>query len=138
MARLDASDWTKKEALVKIQGWARDGLSDEQIADNIGIARQTLHRWRKKHNAIEQAMKIGKDVADRQVENAMFKSAIGHTYKEDVVTNDGRVVTVNKYSKPNVTAQIFWLKNRKTDTWRDKTEQQVEHSGGVNIYDDYK
>lgn len=138
MTRIKIEDWLKQEKIVRIQGWARDGLSDEQIATNIGITRQTLYKWRKSNELIDKAMKIGKDVADRQVENAMFKSAVGHTYKEDVVTNDGRVVTVSKYSKPNVTAQIFWLKNRKTDTWRDKTEQQVEHSGGVNIYDDYK
>ena len=84
------------------------------------------------------ALTQGKEVVDRLVVNALFKNAIGFEYEEETVTNSGAVVTTKKYSKPNVTAQIFWLKNRKTDTWRDKTEQQVEHSGGVNIYDDYK
>ena len=130
--------WSRKENLVKIQGWSRDGLSDEQIAKNMGITRQTLYKWRKSHKSIDQAMRIGKEVADRQVENAMFKSALGHSYREDVVTNDGRVVTLEKYSKPNVTAQIFWLKNRKPDSWRDKTEQEIEHSGGVTFNDDIK
>ena len=138
MARVKAEDWMTDERLTQLAGWARDGLFDEQIAENIGITRQTLYNWRMKHVVIFDALRINKDVADRQVENAMFKSALGFEYEEETVTNSGAVVTTKKYSKPNVTAQIFWLKNRKTDTWRDKTEQQVEHSGGVNIYDDYK
>lgn len=75
-----------------------DGLDDEQIArDKVGVSRQTLYNWRKKYEEIDEALRMGKDVADRQVENALFKAAI----------------------EGNVTAIIFWLKNRKPDKWRD-------------------
>ena len=138
MARADINDWLTDEGLILIEGWARDGLTNEQIAENMGVSRTTLYNWENKDVNIMNALKQGKEVVDRHVENALYKSAIGFQYEEETVTNAGTVVTTKKYSKPNVTAQIFWLKNRKTDTWRDKTEQQVEHSGGVNIYDDYK
>ena len=138
MARVSVKDWITKEGLILIEGWARDGLTNEQIAHNIGCSPSTLYKWISENVEISESLKAGKEVVDRQVENAMLKSALGFEYEEETVTNSGAVVTTKKYSKPNVTAQIFWLKNRKTDTWRDKTEQQVEHSGGVNIYDDYK
>ncbi|WP_462419997.1 helix-turn-helix domain-containing protein [Salinicoccus sp. Marseille-QA3877] len=138
MARVNAKDWLTDEGLILIEGWARDGLTDEQIAHNIGCSVKTLYNWKKKYLPILQALKAGKEVVDRQVENALLKNALGFDYEEEAVTNLGEVVEVKKYSKPNITAQIFWLKNRKKDEWRDKTEQQVEHSGGVNIYDDYK
>lgn len=136
MARVNVNDWLTEEGLTKIKGWAMDGLFDEQIAENIGIKRQTLYNWRMKHSDIFDALKVNKDVADRHVENAMFNNAVGFEYEEEMVTNAGEVVTVKKYSKPNVTAQIFWLKNRKKDEWRDKTEQEVEHKGEVSFHDD--
>lgn len=139
MARADVNDWLTEEGLILIEGWARDGLTDEQIAENIGCSNKTLYNWKKKHLPILHALKQGKEVVDRHVENALFKSAIGFQYEEETVTNSGAVVTTKKYSKPNVTAQIFWLKNRKSATWRDKTEQDISHSG-LNItigdYDD--
>ena len=72
--------------------------------------------------SIMQALKKGKEVVDRQVENALFKTATGFYYDEETVTNQGEVVTVRKYSKPNTTAQIYWLKNRKREVWTDKQE----------------
>ncbi|MDU0485398.1 helix-turn-helix domain-containing protein [Staphylococcus haemolyticus] len=132
MARTRASinDWLTEENLLRIQGWARDGLTNEQIAINMGITERTLYKWQKKDNQIRQALKVGKDVADRQVENALFKSAIGYDYEEETVTNDGRVVKVKKHKAANTTAQIFWLKNRKVNEWRDR--QHLEHEGAVH------
>lgn len=136
MASSVYKDWIKKENLLRIQGWAKDGLDNQQIAGNIGISRQTLYKWMKKNPHIENALRVGKDTADRQVENAMFKNAIGYDYEEEMITNDGRVVKVKKHARANVNAQIFWLKNRKPEKWRDKVEQSIEHSGSVNFIDD--
>lgn len=136
VARVNAKDWLTDEGLILIEGWARDGLTDEQIAHNIGCSVKTLYNWKKKHLPILQALKAGKEVVDRQVENALLKNALGFDYEEEAVTNLGEVVEVKKYSKPNITAQIFWLKNRKKDEWRDKTEQEVEHKGEVSFHDD--
>lgn len=113
-----------------IEGWARDGLTDEQIAANMGISRKTLADWKNKHSDICDTLKRGKDVIDRQVENALLKRALGYKYKEttrervtDKETGEGVLVitkVVEKEVIPDTTAQIFWLKNRKPEQWRDK------------------
>lgn len=119
------TDWLTQEGLLKISGWARDGLTDEQIAKNIGVSYSTFRDWKKKFPALSATLKESKEVVDRQVENALFKSAVGFIYEEETVTNAGDVVLVKKYSKPNTTAQIFWLKNRKRNQWTDKSEVEV-------------
>lgn len=120
-------EWLTEEKLILLQGWARDGLTDEQIARNMGISVRTLYKWKKKYGQIGQALKKGKEVVDREVENALLRSALGYEYEEQALTNKGEVVTLRKYQPPNTTAAIFWLKNRKPQEWRDK--QQVEHTG---------
>lgn len=129
MVRVKMSDWTSKEKLLLIEGWSRDGLTNEQIAHNMGIHRGTLVKWQKKDSNISDALKRGKEVVDREVENSLYKNAIGFHYTEEQLTDTGEIVQVSKYHKPNTTAQIFWLKNRKPNIWRDK--QNIEHSGNI-------
>lgn len=94
MAKGQYKKWLEKENLVLIQGWKRNGLTDEQIAHNMGVAPRTLERWKKSHSQICRALKVGHDQANFIVEGELFKKAI----------------------KGNTTAMIFWLKNN----WRDK------------------
>ncbi len=110
------------ETLIRIEGWARDGLTNPQIATNLGIAERTLERWMQRSEAIETALKRGKDIADREVENALHRTAIGFDYEEEFATPRGQIVKVRKHALPNTTAQIFWLKNRKPAEWRDRRE----------------
>lgn len=120
-----------------IEGWARDGLTDEQIAEKMGIAPSTLYEWKKHHSEISESLKRGKEVVDRQVENALLKRALGYKYEEttrELITDKQTgiselVVTkiVEKEVVPDTTAQIFWLKNRKPEEWRDK--RVVDDSG---------
>lgn len=132
-------DWITPEGLLKIEGWARDGLTDEQIAHNIGIRRETLYTWKKEHPNINNALKKGKEVVDRQVENALLKNALGFEYEETKtiieISPDGekkqRVEKIKKYSPPNSTSQIFWLKNRKPAEWRDRRETEI--TGNLNV-----
>lgn len=86
--------WLEPENLLLLQGWKRDGLSDEQIAQKIGIAPRTLENWKKQHVQIMQCLKVGKEQANFIIENELFKKAKGG----------------------NVTAMIFYLKNN----WRNK------------------
>lgn len=133
--------WIAPEGLLKIQGWARDGLSDKQIAHNIGITQTTLYEWQKRFPELSEALKKGKEVVDREVENALLKRAMGYEYtevtQEPVKNKDtGEVqmrVTkrVTKQIVPDVTAQIFWLKNRKPNEFRDKRD--VDLSGHVEL-----
>jgi transposase-like protein len=133
-------DWVTEDGLAKIAGWARDGLVNEQIAQQIGIHPSTLYDWQNKYPEIAEALKQGKEVIDRQVESALLKRALGYEYEEVkmIVTESGgkRVEKTRKQVLPDVGAQIFWLKNRKPKEWRDR--QEVEHSGdlGVVIVDD--
>lgn len=93
-------DWLEPDGLTLIQGWARNGLNDEQIAKNIGISESTLYDWKKKYPDFSKALKRGKEVVDFEVENALLKSALSG----------------------NTTAQIFWLKNRRPNSWRERPE----------------
>lgn len=130
MAKGKYEEWLTDEGLLLIEGWARDGLTDEQIAHNIGIAVKTLYNWKNDHLPILQALKKGKEVIDRQVENALLKRALGYKYEEvtEEESEDGfKRKVVIKEVVPDTTAQIFWLKNRKPAEWRDK--QVVEHEG---------
>lgn len=135
-------DWLDEDSLLKVQGWARDGLSNEQIAHNMGITFQTLYKWQDKYSELREALKKGKEVVDREVENAMLKRALGYDYEEVVQRpvvidketgeTEMRVVQrVNKHVAPDVTAQIFWLKNRKPEEFRDKRD--VDLSGHVEL-----
>jgi len=96
--------WLEPEGLLLLEGWARDGLTEKQIAEKIGIHRDTLNEWKKCFSDISDALKKGKEVVDYQVENALLASAL-----------DG-----------NTTAQIFWLKNRRPDKWRDKQKEESD------------
>ena len=129
MAKGKYEYWLTPEGLLKLEGWARDGLTDEQIAENMGIHRDTLNEWKKKYSDISDTLKRGKDVVDIQVENALLKRALGYSYKETTseMTDEGMKVTkvVEKEVIPDTTAQIFWLKNRRPDKWRDKQDVQV-------------
>lgn len=126
MAKGKYQEWLTPDGLLKIEGWARDGLIDEQIAQNIGIRAATLYEWKKRFPEISEALKRGKEVIDRQVENALLKRALGYEYEEVKEKFEDGVLTERTVTKKEVvadtTAQIFWLKNRKPDTWRDKPE----------------
>lgn len=125
-------DWLTEEGLTKLEGWARDGLTDEQIAHNIGIAVGTLYDWKNRFPEFSEALKKGKEVVDIQVENALLKRALGYEYEETKVMVDAdgkkRVERIKKQVQPDVTAQIFWLKNRRPDRWRDKQELETTES----------
>ena len=97
MAKGKFDEWLKNDKLILLQGWAREGLTDEQIANNIGISRKTLYEWKNKYSDICNVLKINKEAADYQVENALYRAAING----------------------NITAQIYWLKCRKPDKWRE-------------------
>lgn len=77
MAKSIYPEWSDEEHLVQIQGWARDGLKDVDIAKNIGIGKTTFYKWKKKYVAFANALKDGKEVVDRKVENALLKKALG-------------------------------------------------------------
>lgn len=132
MAKGKYHEWLTEEGLNRLQGWKRNGLTDQEIAEKIGINRDTLYTWIKKYPDISDSLKIGKEDADLAVENSLFKSACGYDYVE--VTEELKwdhktssyVMMVTKRQKKHMpasqTAQIFWLKNRRAEAWRDKND----------------
>lgn len=128
-----------KFKLTMVESWARDGLTDKQIAHNLGISEESFYKYKKEHVEFSESLKKGKEVIDYEVENALLKRALGYSYTETRVKKEyGKVVeevSIEKEVAPDTTAQIFWLKNRRPDKWRDK--KNVEHSGEVaNPYQD--
>lgn len=127
MAKGKYEKWLEPESLILLEGWARDGLTDEQLAKKMGIGTRTLYEWKEKHPQISQALKKGKEVVDIQVENALLKRALGYEYTEEKVEiseKDGKkVVQTVKHVAPDTTAQIFWLKNRRPEKWRSEPRE---------------
>lgn len=140
MAKSKVEYWLTKEGLTLLEGWARDGLTEEQIAKNIGISVKTLYNWKTKQLLIFQAIKKGKEVVDFEVENALLKRALGYNatvlkhlkVKKTEYNTEGYKISekeeiVEIYDEVHIpadtTAQIFWLKNRKPDIWREKQRE---------------
>ena len=120
--------------LTLVEGWKRDGLSDEQVAHNLGISATLLYEWKKKYPEFLNAIKKGKEVSDYELENTLHKRATGYYYTEETVTNKGDVVEVTKYEHPNPTALIFALKNRLPTKYRDKHEvEQTNTNLNINV-----
>lgn len=134
MAKGKYEYWITPEGLLKIEGWARDGLVDKQIAANIGVSERTFTDWKSKYSAISSVLKKGKEIVDRQVENALLKRALGYEYEEVKEKFECGVLTERTVTKkeviPDTTAQIFWLKNRKRESWTDK--QSIELSKPID------
>ena len=100
------SKWEQvKNKLILVEGWARDGLTDEQIAENLGISKDTFYK--KNYSDFSDSLKKGKEIVDYEVENALLKSALSG----------------------NVTAQIYWLNNRKPKNWRNKQDVDLSNNG---------
>ena len=88
MAAGNIDKWLTDDALLLIQGWARDGLTCADIAHNMGVCRTTLGQWKEKNEQIRAALSQGKEVADRRVENALYKRAIGYDVEEIKTIDD--------------------------------------------------
>lgn len=121
-------EWLEEDNLILLQGWRRDGLTYEQIAENIGINAATLYDWCNKYDKIAEALKKGEEVMVYTVENALYKAAVGYdvteTDKTETEYPDGTVVTTKHAKKrhipPSIGAICFILKNRRSNKWQDK------------------
>lgn len=129
--------WLTEDGLTLLTGWARSGLSNAQIAKNMGVSETAFYDWKSKHTDISEAIQKGKEVVDFEMENALFNRAMGQeiieekTYMKDDGTGKKvkHVEKVKKQLPSDATSMIFWLKNRQPDRWNDR--RQIEHSGHV-------
>jgi len=133
-----------------ILAWRRRGLTNKEICENLGVGNSNFALYITKHQELRDALKGGKDDASAQVENAVFRTAMGYEYTETKTILEGtanpkdldvspevaaeqiasgkrRIERTVKQQPPNTTAQIFYLSNRCSDRWRHKNS--FEHSG---------
>lgn len=152
MAKSKVEQWLTPEGLTLLRGWAREGLTDDDIAKKCNIVRSTLSEWKKKYSDISDALKKGKEIADYGVEDSLFKNACGYDYLEEIVStkkeviyHEGKrvkeisepvVVLIKKHKPGETAAQIYWLKNRKSNIWRDKPADTTNDTEGVIIIND--
>lgn len=129
MAKGKYQDWLTEKGLLLIEGWARDGLTYEQIARNMGVNKDTLNSWKKKYPVVSVALKKGRQVVIRELENALIKRAKGYEYEEIMHEQNKDGLSVRKTLKqvvPDTTALIFALKNMDPEHWRDRRESKIE------------
>lgn len=141
MAVLQPEDWIKPDNLTLLTAWARDGLIDKEIAEKMNVSPPTLYKYKKMFPEIVEALRKGKELVDVEVENALYKKALGYNVSvqkafkvKDIVYNEnGKKISETErieYAEEEIhipadtTAQIFWLKNRKRKEWRDKVEYE--------------
>lgn len=140
--------YTKIEPrLLEIEAWARDGLTDKQMCQLLGVSPAVFYKYKAQHQEFQDALKRTKELADIEVENSLNKRAKGFTYEEvhveekcDIYGNviETKTKKIIKTVVPDTTAQIFWLKNRKPDKWRDKHETELSGTVGVSNVDPEK
>lgn len=128
--------------LILIEAWCRDGAIDKDIMNKLGISSSLFYRWKIEKSEFMESLKKGKEIVDIEVENALYKKAIGYSYEEvtkeplynklgaAILDDKGKhmiAVTkvVTKQMAGDTTAQIFWLKNRKSLEWREKKEVEL-------------
>lgn len=121
-----------------LRGWVRSGATNRDVAKAMGVHINTLLKWLKKYPALKDLMTRTKEVVDYEVEAALYKAAVGQNIKILRTNQDGKTYECYEYIPPNVTAQIFWLKNRMPKYWRDKNITEVHGGLPVVIKDDLK
>lgn len=112
------------------------GATEAEAGEHFGVHACTIRKWRSKDPAFDAALRLGEDLADGRVKASLLSRALGYSYRaEEVRVIGGHAVKVPvlKHEPPNVTAQIFWLKNRQPDQWRDTQDHKVD--GAIRVED---
>lgn len=125
----DEGELNNKLKLIK--GWAIRGVSNDEIAKNLEMCRSAFYNMLSKHPDVKKALSHSKELADITVEDSLFKRACGYTAVETTTTYDKEGKVIGRIEKtkdvpPEVSAQIFWLKNRASTRWKDKIVEEEE------------
>ncbi|MDR0326695.1 MAG: helix-turn-helix domain containing protein [Planctomycetaceae bacterium] len=137
------TQWTEPEKLELISCWGRDGYTDKEIAEKMGISISTLRSWRLKKPALDNAIRSSKEIVDYKVESALLRAALGYETKKMTVLvmkgKDGNMKVARETTTweqpPNVLACQTWLFNRQRDKWKRNRDNEisVEDDRTINI-----
>ena len=119
--------------LEEVRGWCRNGATDEELAARLGIGVRTLYRYRTQFPLFRAALAESKKIADMRVIRSLYERATGYEAYKDVLEKDGAVQRLYYTVPADVTACIFWLKNRCPSEWRDKQELERGHKGVIHV-----
>lgn len=131
MAKTGRPTGFKPEVVEQARKLCELGATDVEMADFFQVAVSTFYLWKNKHPEFSEALKAGKAAADERVERSLYHKAIGYSFdSEKVFQHQGQIVRapVREHVPPDTTAMIFWLKNRRPEDWRDKSEVVHRHS----------
>jgi hypothetical protein len=113
------------------------GATDRDLAEFFDVTTVTIWRWQARYPEFFAALNRNKDAADDRVERSLYQRATGYTYDSEKIftTKDGDVIRepILEHVPPDVTACIFWLKNRRASEWRDKTDHDHNHLHALNL-----
>lgn len=123
---VDREFWLHGEGLPMVKRWLENNLYDKQIAENIGIDRTTLYRWRKENEEFNTMFINLREEGNIILENAAFKAAIGYEVEEEVLDLKGNIRKIKKQVPPNGSVTMFMLKNRMPKKYMDKRNVEVE------------
>lgn len=116
----------KPEFIDQAEKLLRLGATDKDLAEFFKVTERTLYRWKLEFPEFCQALKLTKEQQDQIVEQSLYRLATGYTYRsEKIFQYEGVPVRAKTqvHVPPSVTAQIFWLKNRQRDKWRNNPEE---------------
>lgn len=117
------------------------GATDAEIADFFEVDVRTIYRWQNSHPEFCQALKVAKSQADERVERSLYHRATGYTHDAVKIfmpagAKEPVYAPYREHVPPDTTAMIFWLKNRRPEQWRDKTEHHTFHHDASKLTDD--
>jgi transposase-like protein len=115
------ADGFNPEVLKLVEGMARMGATETELAQAMGIHRVTLYRWKVEFPDLARAIDEGGQTADQRVEKALYNRACGYDVRvTKLLVVQGRIESreVIEHHPPDPTAGIFWLANRQGHRWQ--------------------
>lgn len=115
-------EWASPEGLLRLAGWAREGLGEEEIARRMGVSPRVLRAWRRARREIDTALRGTREVVDRMVEEALLRRALGYCWTEERTEVKGdkeNLIRVRKHVPGDVRSMLFWLRLRMPEKYGD-------------------